>query len=550
MGVELPTVLSSLLTRLPFLGFATGENHNITRLVLVAFAAIYVTSRLRKFFDGRKFIAHVPNFNVAVSPYSPFGLFLPVTRFTPGYWFLWKGRHELYKRLNGENFAIVPWLEGDPMIISSNLDVMRQVAYGSHRTDFEKPQEMSQALLFWGQNLAAADGDTWRKHRRVMGPAFNSKLYQTVWTKTAEIYDQMVEGEGWTGKDSVEVPAVQKLTFQVALLVISTCGFGLPFNWEEPPVASDGSMTVQQALSVTNERTLAVTNLPRWTHKLPLTYFKEIGEAVRQMEKFMNEQISLRKQMVGAGNVMENPDAFTMMVQANEEGDNKYALENDELIGNVFVLLFAGHETTAHTFAAALSYLAINPDIQQEILDHIVSVIGWDGKPTFEDYGKLDKVLAVFYEALRLFPSGHLMFRRATKDTTIQIPRPSGQEGSETIPVSKGTTVVIDMVGVQYNARYFDEPEKFKPSRWYGLSLNDADAFTAFSVGPRECLGRRFATIEAVSFLTLLIRDWKLEPLLQKGETVPEWKERVLDAQILITLGVKDAPIRFVRRNK
>ena len=56
--------------------------------------------------------------------------------------------------------------------------------------------------------------------------------------------------------------------------------------------------------------------------------------------------------------------------------------------------------------------------------------------------------------------------------------------------------------------------------------------------------------MEAVSFLTLLIRDWKLEPLLRKGETIPEWKDRVLDAHILITLGVKNAPIRSVRRNK
>ena len=54
----------------------------------------------------------------------------------------------VYKRFRGENFAISPWLQGDPMIISSNLDIMRQVAYGSHRTDFEKPKEMSQALLY------------------------------------------------------------------------------------------------------------------------------------------------------------------------------------------------------------------------------------------------------------------------------------------------------------------------------------------------------------------------------------------------------------------
>ena len=60
--------------------------------------------------------------------------------------------------------------------------------------------------------------------------------------------------------------------------------------------------------------------------------FKEIREAVKQMKKFMHEQISLRKQMVGAGNAMENPDAFTAMVQANEQEDTKYVLGNDELV--------------------------------------------------------------------------------------------------------------------------------------------------------------------------------------------------------------------------
>ena len=33
----------------------------------------------------------------------------------------------------------------------------------------------------------------------------------------------------------------------------------------------------------------------------------------------------------------------------------------------------------------------------------------------------------------------------------------------------------------EYNPRYFDEPEKYKPSRWFNIS-ND-EAFTAFSVG-------------------------------------------------------------------
>lgn len=34
----------------------------------------------------------------------------------------------------------------------------------------------------------------------------------------------------------------------------------------------------------------------------------------------------------------------------------------------------------------------------------------------------------------------------------------------------------------EYNSRYFDEPGKFKPSRWYGVPA-DSEMFTAFSIG-------------------------------------------------------------------
>jgi len=145
-----------------------------------------------------------------------------------------------------------------------------------------------------------------------------------------------------------------------------------------------------------------------------------------------------------------------------------------------------------------------------------------------------------------MFPSGHLLIREAAEDTVLEIPKPHGQVGTTTIPVPKGVQVIIDMVGLQYNPRYFDEPEKYKPSRWYGIS-ND-DAFSAFNIGPRACIGRKFATTESVCFLTLLLRDFKVEPLLRVGETKEQWRDRVLEAKIALTLGVVDVPVRFVRR--
>jgi cytochrome P450 len=144
---------------------------------------------------------------------------------------------------------------------------------------------------------------------------------------------------------------------------------------------------------------------------------------------------------------------------------------------------------------------------------------------------------------------------------------------------------MVDMVGVreysiltsrrtgrshssaEYNPRYFEEPNKYKPSRWYGLPA-DSELFTAFSIGehqsqpahcitseafpkgPRACIGRKFATVEATCFLALLLRDWKVLPILRDGESKEEWAARVMgETRILFTLGVGDIPIRFVRRN-
>lgn len=45
--------------------------------------------------------------------------------------------------------------------------------------------------------------------------------------------------------------------------------------------------------------------------------------------------------------------------------------------------------------------------------------------------------------------AGHIMFRQATKDTTVQLPRPTGQEGFEALPLPKGTLFCIDMVGLR-----------------------------------------------------------------------------------------------------
>lgn len=212
-------------------------------------------------------------------------------------------------------------------------------------------------------------------------------------------------------------------------------------------------------------------------------------------------------------------------------------------------MLIAGHETTGHTLAATLGFLAVHPEEQSSIYDQIVDVVGHDRDPNFEDYSALYKVLAAFYEALRFIPAASVMIRKATDDNRLMIPKNSEFVETEDVVIPSGSVVMVDMIGIQYNPRYFPDPYAYKPSRWHEQETSEIpDAFTPFSIGPRACIGRKFAQVKAVCWLALLLRDWKIEPLLPPGESQEEWRERVLSAQLILTLTVASVPVRFVRR--
>lgn len=96
--------------------------------------------------------------------------------------------------------------------------------------------------------------------------------------------------------------------------------------------------------------------------------------------------------------------------------------------------------------------------------------------------------------------------------------------------------------GSSLNQKQADEVSMF-------ASENAMDGFMGFSSGPRTCLGHKFAKIEAVCFLTHLLREWHIEPVLQDGEDVTMWKERVFKPRFGVTMYLGDIPLRFVRRS-
>jgi cytochrome P450 len=121
----------------------------------------------------------------------------------------------------------------------------------------------------WGQTLLTANKEDWRRHRRIIGPAFNPSTYSLVWAETSQIYKEIITTEGWTQKDVVTLDPVQAYTTRVAFLVISACGFGLRFRWEGETETGDGDMGIQKAMRIWADSLVLRAIAPSWMYKLP-----------------------------------------------------------------------------------------------------------------------------------------------------------------------------------------------------------------------------------------------------------------------------------------
>jgi cytochrome P450 len=203
-------------------------------------------------------------------------------------------------------------------------------------------------------------------------------------------------------------------------------------------------MSLWDGLEITTRTDMIAFLLPKWIKNLPIKRFQESKAAYEQLMAFMRSQVAERKAEIvsrSSSIAEKRDDVFTLLVRANEDEHTKFQLDDQEVIGNVFVMLIAGHETTARAISATIAFLGLHDDIQEEVYEQIMSVVGPDRDPALDHYARLDKVLAVFYEALRMFPGGHLMIREAYKDTILQIPNPHGQEGITTVHIRKGMQV-------------------------------------------------------------------------------------------------------------
>ncbi|KAJ6447909.1 cytochrome P450 [Mycena vitilis] len=519
---------------------------HMSTTVLSAVLILLLTTVGYRFKNALDRVNYIPGIRPLFAPMSLFGAAFGTRWWNPGLNWAWEWRKTAFFNHTHDVISVVPVLSGGSSVCIGSMDVARQILSAEGKTLMFKPRRIVAGLLLWGDNLLAASGDMWKRHRRIVVPALTSKTYTLLVAETIATYREMMDGEGWSREDDILVTDFNRIPRKLALTLIARCGFGISMPWVDAPAVKN-SLPFGESLTIVSQTVIARLIIPSWLYKLPFDRIKMIGKAWSGLDSFMHTFIEVRKDELrgctGDANDSERGDILSRLVAAMDSG-GRSNLDEPEVLGNIFTLMFAGHETTASVLTATLGYLALYDEEQETAYAEIMKEIPPSDEPTLDTLQKLPNLLACFHEAMRIYPAGFAIVRELGEDITITVKRPVEKQMS----IQKGTLVIIDMIALHHNPDTFPDPDVFRPSRWYGVSEHD---ITMFGMGPRACIGRKFSHTESLCFLVLVLRDWKVGVPLCAGETCKNYEEHVMGRAGMeggLGFGVGPVSLKLTRR--
>ncbi|KAL9644989.1 hypothetical protein ABK040_004482 [Willaertia magna] len=399
----------------------------------------------------------------------------------------------------------------------SDPNFAKELAGKAHK-HFSKEQRFDIVFsdLFNGSNVfSSVDYNNWLRQRHAVEPGFTPETLQYV---SNVVNDAMIKQLIAIIQKSPTKRDVMTDFGNSALDVVGKACFGYDFNCLESDLEGKTCAKVQNFLTNANLFSSLPTKFLRQNLKAgPL---KSIHECVAEFTKVIGDILEKRK--AEREQDVDDNDVLSLLLRAREEnlasgnGSDKNAaseITDEELISNIFILLVAGHDTTARALGFALYLLAKHPEIQEKCFDQLTHVDSLD----YDSYksGRLNLIRGVFKETLRLYPPAIGIIREVIKPYTWK-PR----YGDNDVKIEKGDLCLFSWVHSHRNPLYWKDPESFIPERFLKGDNNDTIvnnptghpfAYTPFGLGTRTCIGKHFAEVEAVITLAHLIKNFRIK---------------------------------------
>nr|CAH7716644.1 unnamed protein product [Callosobruchus chinensis] len=305
-------------------------------------------------------------------------------------------------------------------------------------------------------------GDEWKVTRSKLSPVFTSGKLKGMFHILENGGGQLI---GYL-KQNPEKVDLEKLSSRYVLNGISRCFFGIDAHCLEDGVKSDFLDVIEEGSKPSNEalRTFCFMYLHEIVDFLKMQMFDK--KMVKYCANTFNDVLKAREEARKSSNRKVNDMADIIVdLKQNEEFSKNFDFGGDKVLAQPFMFLLAGHGTTTMSLTFTLYHLCMDQDIQTKLRDTINEMI--------EDYG------GIKYEGLMDKKYNYIDMVLADRTCTSDIKL----AGTDYV-VRKGERILIPMMALHYDEKYFPDPYKFNPERFLDrIAL--ATILTSFTIEKR-----------------------------------------------------------------
>lgn len=396
-----------------------------------------------------------------------------------------EGTRQIFASHGG--FAKVNFLSRRGVLLSDPLLIGE--LFSNHEDKIDKAGFDSEIMrrLIGTNMLDIADGEEWKWRRQMALPAFHRKMLAS--------YIPVISAQAGATLDSWETdypkragnpvtPDLSADLTSLTLRIATEAFFGYQATPEEAVRLNRDLTTALDFYSYT----LRMGGLP--VHLLETPLFRTARQALTNLRATGGDILSR-----GYDDPNKN-ELFGLMVH---EGLQRPAQANrDALINEALIFLLAGHETTSTALTWTFTNLSKPENAKYlELLRKESQEVLTGELPDLEKVRSLKWHKAVMEESMRLTPPVWIFTRKATEDIGFT----TGEK------IEKDSVIAVCSYLTHRHPDYWDEPDKFRPERFYDKRPAVRESFIPFGTGERSCIGQALAMVEGPLILATMLKD-------------------------------------------
>ncbi len=403
----------------------------------------------------------------------------------------------------------------------SHPDDLAVVFKGSNES-FRKGRRWDNFRLLVGQGLITVEPQQWLQQRRSLQPAFLRRYHEHFATRIEQSVQETLVRFGPLAQSGETI----HVTTEMARLTLRNAGhtlFGTELGDLTEPISEHMAAVLEYIvfwpMYAKHKRTLGVY-LPRTKHgrfRRSLRILEEAAQTIiRRRQEIRREEARREDPEAESEGEKQAPDLLDLLLQQLEESEvgrdvfqrasprffekrRRARLVRDQMMS----FLFTGRETTAAVLSWVWFLLAQHPEAEARLHQELDRVL--DGRPPARaDLEHLPFLGQVVNETLRLYPPVWSFLRETTRPEIF-----SGYA------LPSGSTLHICPYSIHRHPDFWDEPEKFDPERFTPEreAARHPFAYVPFGAGPRQCIGKYTALLEAQLIVAGIAQHFVLRPV-------------------------------------